>query len=327
VVSARRLVVAVALAGGAWLAPTAARAQGSPAQTQFDFGLAEMQAGRYASGCPALAESYRIDPHPGVLFTLAECENKWGKIASALTHYEAYLDLFSHMAGDEKGRQRGRDRIAVAQRDLLRSDVPQLAIALPASAPAGTTVTRDGAPLGAPSIGAALPVDPGEHLVVARTPDGVAHEAHVTLARGEHRAFVVDLSAPPRPPASPVASSHPPESPRPAPAPPRSKAWEVPAGIGIVGLLVGGVAGATVLHDKSTIESQCHPDYTCSQSGLNAASNARTFGVVSDVGIAVGAVGIVVANVLLALPAPKGPVQPVAAPTEHGGIVGARVAW
>jgi hypothetical protein len=45
----------------------------------FDKGVADMQAGHYSSGCPAIEESQELDPHPGTLFTLAECQAKWGR--------------------------------------------------------------------------------------------------------------------------------------------------------------------------------------------------------------------------------------------------------
>ena len=299
-----------------------ARAQGSTAQTQFDYGLVEMQAGRYASGCPALAESYRIDPHPGVLFTLAECENKWGRTASAFTHYEAYLDLFAHMSEEQKMHQRGRDRVAAAQRDALRPLLPQLAISLPASAPVGTTVTRDGDTVGAPSLGVALPVDPGEHVIVAKTPDGVRHETRVTLERGQRRNVVVDLSAPPPPPptATPTTTTTPTTT-----SNLRTWAW-IAGGIGLAGIAVGSIAGAVVMGDASTIHSQCQPDLSCSPSGLNAASQSRVFGVISDVGFAVGGAGLVTSLVLFLLPGPK-PVVPVASAQPHGGFVGLRATW
>ncbi|HTQ43309.1 MAG TPA: hypothetical protein VMI75_11175 [Polyangiaceae bacterium] len=312
-------VVGVALLAGA----PAARGQGSTAQTQFDYGLAEMEAGRFASGCPALAESYRIDPHPGVLFTLAECENKWGKIASAFTHYEAYIDLFAHMSDEQKAHQRGRDRIAAAQRDALRPLLPQLAIALPAGAPAGTAVTRDGDPLGAPSLGVALPVDPGEHVIVAKTPDGVRHETRVTLERGQRRNVVLDLSATPIPTPTTTTTATPTATPTPNPV--RTWAW-IAGGIGLAGIAVGSIAGAVVMSDASTIHSQCQSDQSCTSSGLSAASQSRTFGVISDVGFAVGGAGLVTSLVLFLLPGPK-PVVPVASAQPHGGFVGLRATW
>jgi len=324
------LVVAAAIAS---LAP-AARAQGGSPQAQFDYGLAEMEAGRYATGCPALAESYRLDPHPGVLFTLAECENRAGKLASALTHYDAYRDLYAHMSEVEKGRQRGRERVAATQREKLVAEVPQLSVALPPGAPAGTAVTRDGALLGAPSLGVPAPVDPGEHVVVARTPDGVAHETRVTLARAEHRAVVVDLRVPAPAPATAHGGAAAAPSPGPSPEAPvvvtsssplRTWAW-VAGAAGLAGIAVGAIAGGLVLADTSTISADCHPDRSCNQQGLDAATHAHTMGLVSDVGFAVGGAALVASTVLF-LASPSRVVQPVAALGDRGAFVGVRATW
>jgi hypothetical protein len=57
------------------------------AEALFDRGLRDMQSGNYDKGCPALAESHRLDPRLGTLFTLAECEAQWGKTGSAVAHY------------------------------------------------------------------------------------------------------------------------------------------------------------------------------------------------------------------------------------------------
>ena len=320
----------IALAAGAATA-SVAHAQGGTPQAQFDYGLAEMEGGRYATGCPALAESYRLDPHPGVLFTLAECENRWGSSRRRSRTTRRTSILFAHMSDAEKGRQRARERVASAQRERLRGEVPQLAIALPPSAPPGTTVSRDGARLGAPSLGVAAPVDPGEHVVVAKTPDGVAHESRVNVARGEHRSLVLDLSAPPPvspppPPAGPATIAQPPATATAATGSPlRTWAW-VAGGIGLAGLAAGSVAGAIVMGDKSTIDANCHPDKTCNPQGLGAANDASRLGLVSDIAFGVGGAGVVAAVVLL-LVAPSSAVQPVAAAQPHGGIVGLRATW
>jgi hypothetical protein len=322
------------------LAPRLAQGQGGNAQAQFDYGLTEMEAGRYESGCAALGESYRIDPHPGVLFTLAECENRWGKIASALTHYGAYLDLFDHMSLQQQGLQRGRDKVATAQRDRLRSDVPELTIALPPDAPAGTTLERDGVALGKPSLGVALPVDPGNHEIVARTPDGATHGTTFALARGEHRALIVDLSAPSRSPVSPLpwvaprpSARMPADRRQAAVSPMRIGAW-IAGAFGVAGLAVGGVAGAMVLGDKSSIDAHCRADFACDPIGMDASRRANTLGIVSDVGFAVGALGIGTAIVLFLAPryihSPPVATQrwrPLGRIDAHGGIVGLGGAW
>jgi hypothetical protein len=97
----------------AWLSTTTrARADGADPAALFDRGLSDMQAHRYATGCPALAESYRLDPHAGGLFTLAECENQWGKIASAIADYDTFLDLLAHLPAADRAKQQDRAKIA-----------------------------------------------------------------------------------------------------------------------------------------------------------------------------------------------------------------------
>jgi hypothetical protein len=301
------------------------------AQVQFDYGLAEMEAGRYETGCAALAESYRLDPHPGVLFTLAECENRWGKIASALTHYDAYLDLFEHMSAEQRALQRGRDKISASQRERLRSEVPELTLALPADAPPGTVVTRDGTTLGAPSLGVALPVDPGEHLVVARTPDGVLHETRFAMARGEHLSVTAAVKerAPEGPLAPPAARAVPTTTGDTL----GTAAW-LAGGVGAVGLLVGSIAGGLVLGEKSIMDAHCRPDDTCDAVGLSASNRAKTAGIVSDVGFVVGAAGVAAALLLFVVPrsprASRAPLSAVHIAGElapHGAIVGIDAAW
>ena len=77
-----RLLVALGFAGALALPNPAAAQDESPAETLFNQGLEAMEAGNYEKGCPAIAESQRLDPRPGTVFTLAECEAKRGRIAS-----------------------------------------------------------------------------------------------------------------------------------------------------------------------------------------------------------------------------------------------------
>lgn len=303
------LLLTLAQAGPAKAAPPGGSAPGA---AEFDYGLAEMQAGRYGAGCPALAESYRLDPRPGVLFTLAECENQWGKLASALTHYEAYLDIFDRMTPGQKSRQRGRDKIAVTQRDALRRDVPRLAVAAAASAPPGSTLFRDGVALSEPSGGELTPVDPGDHQLLLKTPSGTTKEVTVTLERGDVRR--IEIPAPEPEPPPPVV----PPPPAPAPAPPASaptsatSAASVDEGttsgrravlysalaVGIVGVAVGGISGAIVLTKKSTIDAHCVNAVCDSPDSASTANSAKTFGTMSTIGFAVGGAGLATAFVL-----------------------------
>jgi hypothetical protein len=319
----RHLVFTLALLG---TRADFARAQGSspgkaPGVAEFDYGLAEMQSGRYATGCPSLAESYRLDPKPGVLFTLAECENQWGKLASALTHYEAYLDIFQRMTPDQKAKHRGRDKIAVTQRETLRREVPRLAIAPGPSAPAGSTVLRDGVVLSGPSVGELIPVDPGDHVLTLKTPAGATSEITVTLQRGDERRVEVpgpEPEAPPPAPGPPPVAAPPPAPPPPPPAPAAEES--APSGrhaaaysalaVGIVGVAVGAIGGIIVLEKKSTIDSSCDSNGVCnSADSASTANSAKTFGTLSTIGFAVGGAGLAAALVLW-LTEPSRPAHP-----------------
>src|ERR1700733_10594176 len=94
-------VAASALGTVAFLAGAIALAA-DPAQAAFERGLAQMEAGRFDLGCPAVEESYKLDPRPGTLFTLAECEAKRGHLATAVRRYDDYLSLWSALPPDKK---------------------------------------------------------------------------------------------------------------------------------------------------------------------------------------------------------------------------------
>ncbi|HHH27793.1 MAG TPA: hypothetical protein ENK57_05530, partial [Polyangiaceae bacterium] len=99
-----------------------------PAEILFDQGLKDMLAGKYDTACPALAESFRLDPAPGALFTLAECEMGRGRLATAQTHYRDFLDRVERMT--EEGKERQQQRVDVANEKLgeLEGRVPTLTI-------------------------------------------------------------------------------------------------------------------------------------------------------------------------------------------------------
>jgi hypothetical protein len=289
-------------------------ADDAAAAALFDRGLADMEAGRFDKGCPALAESYELDPRPGTLFTLAECEAAWGKVASATTHYDDYLGWFDRMTPAEQVRQREREQRARDKKAALAGRVPRLTIQLAPTAPAGTEVRRDGLVLGAASLGVALPVDPGKHVVGAQAPGGRTERIEVVVAEAEDKSVEIGggLSAPPAPPEE-----------RPEEA--GMSAWRIGAfssgAVGIAGVLIGTITGALVLAEKSVIEDHCNEDAFCDAEGLEAADRAQPLGIASTVTFSVGLAGLATGTVLL-LTEPATP-----APRASGLFVGAGGRW
>jgi hypothetical protein len=257
-------------------------AQGDDAEGLFNRGLADMQAGLYEAGCPTLRRSYDIDHSPGTLFTLAECEAKQGKVASAAADYESYLALYASMPPSRQARHRERATIAEAKRAALERDAPKLTLVLPPGAPSGTEVRRDGRAYAAADIGAALPVDPGEHVVTTQAPGGSVTELHVILRNAETKQLTLEVKAPPGgtgPDAKRVGVY-------------------VAGGIGLAGLVLGSIAGGISLGKQGTIHQDCTNQpgsniSTCkSPEGVAAGNSAKTLDRVSDVGFGVGLAGL-----------------------------------
>lgn len=265
----------------------------------YERGLADMLAGKLSSACPALAESYRLDPLPGALFTLAECEGKVGRFATAVARYEEYLATYARLSAKEKAGQKGRNKLAETARRKLLPSVPTVTIQLPASAPEGTRVLRDGVLLNAPALGVPLPIDPGDHVLTTQVPDGPEHEQRFSIAAGAKQEILLELvmSKPGDAGAKPSKASA-----EVSAEPPRQahSRWLTYVGFGLggAGVIAGAVTGAISWSKTSDIKDACAANQ-CPESRSADIDSAQTWATVSNVSFIVGAAGIGVGIVSL----------------------------
>lgn len=317
----------------------AARAQSPVAASAalFDKGLKDMLAGRYGKGCPELAESLRLDPEPGTLFTLAECQRKQGKIATAAAHYDDYLRLFDHMTPAQRRDQRGRDKVSKQERAAITPFIPKLTLRLPQNAPRNTVVKLDGKNLDAPSLGVPLPVDPGSYTVTTQVPGGSLHQQKLVINKGENKDVTLEVDVPQKaqPAAAPTApaSSVPPQAEH-GTASNSQRMWAyVLGGVGAAGIVTGSVAGLMALGKKGTVDSDCK-GLVCSAAGKQAVDSGRTDALVSTIGFSVGAAGLIAGAVLLftaprhaPAPADRAGVAFTGGASASGAWVGAEGRW
>ncbi|AUX45122.1 hypothetical protein SOCE26_066030 [Sorangium cellulosum] len=312
-----RYALSAACFSSALAAAGAASAEPDPAQAAFDRGVAHMEAGRFDQGCPEIAQSQSLDPRPGTLFTLAECEALRGRLATAIARFDEYLALYPTLTAAQRRSQGDRERSARAQRAALARDVPELKLVLSPGAPADVVVERDGQVLPREAIGASVPVDPGEHAIRARAPGGPALELLVRVDKREKKTVTLEvMPRPPRPPEVPPPEKPPVEDKR-APgaggavvgAPPAATAPEagaggrraavyVAGGLGLVGLAVGGVTGALAIQKKGVVDDRC-AGTACDADGMAAADAMKALGLASTIGFGVGLAGAGAAAVLL----------------------------
>ncbi len=282
------------------------------AQALFDRGVADMEAGRLEKACPAIEASQRLEPMPGTLFTLAECEAQRGRTATAMRYYGEYLALYRAFNAHKKAEQ--KDRAVTSEEQLRKLDrlTPRLTLKLPGTPPPDIVVKLDGDVVADLSLGTALAVDPGEHAVTSQVPGGAEIEVRVSLSAGASR--TVELRWVSGEPASEPPPGHgplvlPPATLQPAP-PPDLRAWRIgtwsAGATAIVGLAVGTVTGVLALEQRGVMNRNCAREsglVHCNAVGMEAKSRLESFGNASTVGFIAGGVGIGVgAALILATP-------------------------
>jgi hypothetical protein len=249
-----RLITSSSLLAISFLSIPALAAGPDDAAVLFDRGVADLEAGRYDAACPAIEQSYMLDPRPGTLFALAECEMKRGHLGAAAARYDEYLALYPTLSADKRAKQGDREKMARAQRVALGAKVAELTLVLSPSAAKGTVVTRDDAPVDEQSLSVPVPVDPGEHVITVQAPGGDAAETRVTLAAGEKRAVALEAKGKgegaPSPVVAQVAQS---------PAPKGGANLAVLFAGGLVGggaIVVGAVFAGLYASKSSTAQSE-----------------------------------------------------------------------
>ncbi len=215
-----------ALAASIFLVPAASA---GPADDAFKQGRDFMKAGKFAEACTAFSESQRLDPSLGTQFNIAQCEEKTGKLASAL---KIYRDLAQYDTNET------RKSAAAALAEKLAPRVSKLQLQLSVK-PAGTAITLDGAAC-APCLAGDAPVDFGTHTIGVAAPGFLTATATATVSE-EAKVIVVPIKLEPGTPST-TSSPLPVMVPPPPPishtdAPPRSRRKLV----AIIAMAGGGV--------------------------------------------------------------------------------------
>jgi hypothetical protein len=271
-----------------FLTRVAAADENGPAQTTYEQGVEAFRAGDFPTACRLLADSYRLEPLPGVLFTWATCELRAEHLASAAEHYADFLNAVAALPPAERAAQEERRRSAQHERARILPELPYLTVVVSASVQHSSSVLRDGVPLLPSSQGVEVPVDPGEHVIVFVGPDGARTEQRIVLAKAEHKTVVLGFAN-----AREAARAAVPSTPALVNAHQTSPWVYVTGGIGVAGILTGSIAGVMALRDKGVVNSNCDGLACRDPRGKDAADAASTEATVSTVGFGVGLAGLV----------------------------------
>jgi tetratricopeptide (TPR) repeat protein len=156
------------------LAATARADDRAIAEQAFEQGRELMAAGRYAEACQKFEAAAGLSPTAGVRLNLAECYTRLGRLASAWAKADEALAIA------ERASDAAAADLARRQKAALGPRLSHLIVSVDAG-PAPPKVTLDGKPLPEGVWGTSLPVDPGDHAVVARRASGETWSRTVTV--------------------------------------------------------------------------------------------------------------------------------------------------
>lgn len=265
---------------------TATRA--SDAERLFREGRVAMEAGDLAHACPKFAESEKLDPAPGTLLSLADCEERARSFVKAREHYQLAASGFP--------KKDPRRAFATGRAQAVEKRVAHVTLRLGADAPSDASVRLGEAVVPRSDFGTSTAIDPGDVQVRVSAPGRKDNAFSVTFAEGETKDVACELGAPDAARAgdgptttAPIAA---PGADRPSAssADPRRTISYVLLGVGAASLIVGGVSGVLAAGKASTVKDHCDASSACDQEGVDAASSGRFLAPLSTVTLIAGAV-------------------------------------
>ena len=276
------------------------------AEQLFREGKAAMQAGDVNAACEKFEASRGYDLQAtGTLLNLALCHEAQGKVATAWAEFRAVV---------AESAERREDRVVMAREHETKL-FPRLSYVIVAVRPSarveGLVLTLDKKrPLLAAAWGSELPIDPGHHVldVEAAGMRSMRYEFDVLSKPGDQTIDVMPLVIAPRPASADdlVARENAARLHR------RRTIGFVLVGAGAVSAAVGGVFGGRAIDEYSGVKhgKYCPSDNTCptpaaQRSAQDAYNASKTYALVSDVTIGVGAALAVAGVVLVVTSSPK----------------------
>ncbi|HEU4410651.1 MAG TPA: hypothetical protein VFS43_35680 [Polyangiaceae bacterium] len=257
---------------GALPRPSRADSGTADALALFNEGVRLRQEGKLDEACAMFAESHRREPTAGKLLNVASCHERGGKLATAWAEFLSAALLFK-ARGDEVGVAECHRRAS-----LLEPFLPRLTVRVERHVP-GLAIKLDGRAVAAAQLGSPLPVDPGEHTLVAEAPGHVSFRVSPRVGPGGGPT-VIDLPAlAERRPAVAAAG--------------RPMLGYVVGGLGLVALGTGAVFGAMAFSSNQKAENACPSADECAPDvASDHRDRASTRAWVANVGVGVGLLGL-----------------------------------
>jgi len=252
-----------------------------------------------ANNCSAAIGKYqavaKVKMTAQVAFNIAECEERLGKLVSALGSYRLAASLVTDNKPVEVSSHVG-DRIK-----SLEERVPRLVLQRTEQT---SRIELDGVEIGSSQVGQENFVDPGTHTVSGKIGETEVWRETVTLQEKEKKTITVKIDIEKfKPPPKATASASATDT---APAPTATAVVEPPSkvpayvvgGAGVLSLGIGFALMGASLGTASELEKLCGTDHDCPASAKSKYDSGRTTAGASEALLIAGGVGIAAGIVL-----------------------------
>jgi|GEM_PF-1785619 len=232
------------------------------------------------AACAKFAESYTLNPHAlGTLLNVALCDEKLGRLASALEKFTLARDLAAEMLANGDKEVAAHKNAAATHIGALGPRIPHVTIEFVPPVLPDTTIVIDGKAYAKDKLGE-VPVDPGSHEVVVSARGYLPYETTFAIAEGEHQTVAI---------------------------PRLEKSVTVRSSRRTIGIIVGGAGAAVgltgiivglVARGRYNDTTSCHPqgncdlpeDYTKRNNALALGNVGTVVGIAGGAAVVVGAV-------------------------------------
>jgi hypothetical protein len=169
-------------------------------------GIELYQAGKYAEALDKLDRAEKLYDAPVHLLYIARTQAKLDKLVEATETYRRLIRVKLDAGAPEAFRQ----AIEEAKKELpqIEPAIPSLRLEVTPESAAGLTLSIDGESVSAAVVGVERPINPGEHVIVAKADGFAQSEQRVTIARGEKQTLEIALSADGSAPKKAAAGEH-----------------------------------------------------------------------------------------------------------------------
>ncbi|MEZ4313963.1 MAG: hypothetical protein R3F14_38565 [Polyangiaceae bacterium] len=265
-------------------------AERAAAKQAFEEGLELEKKGDYENALGRFFKVGEFKMTPHVRFHIALCEEKLGKLVSAMRGFEL---------AEAEALKMGKDAQVVAEKAPERAEALRKRIASVRIEVKGrilySRVLIDGQPVPEKDFGTLVPVDPGKHTISVDT-DGVTTQSReVTLAEKGYETIQLEIDDPEKPvPTATASVSETTSATAPPPPPPPSR---VPAfvlgGAGVASLIGAGVFYGLRVGALGELEEKCPAPAggggrVCPPEAKGALDDAQTFTIAAGVMVGVG---------------------------------------